>query len=1021
MKQISTITTLLLMFMVSYSFAQITVTGQITSVEDGLGVIGANVILQGTLMGTAADFDGNYSIEVPDESAVLEFSFIGLQTQEITVGTQRVIDVILLADAELIEEVVVIGYGTVKKSDVTGSVSVIDSRTIDELKPIKVEEALQGTMAGVNVTQQSGAPGAGLDIRIRGVGTNGATSPTVIIDGYEGDLSILNPADIKSIVVLKDAQAAIYGTRGANGVILVTTNQGTRNSPLKIGLNSSYGIQEATRKIPLLNATEYAVLLNESYAASGQPLPFTDISGLGQGTDWQDQLFSQEPIFSNDINFSKGSENMSFALSASNIDQSGIIGDDKSGFKRSTARISLGADLTSWLKLNTSVAYTHINRKSVNEFGLGSVLFNALNMPATVPVFDSNGDYFLAPSNLGIEIINPLAQIANTYNDYDLHKLNGNIGLESSITPKLKVTTRIGFNKATTVGRSFSKIVDYGGKVFDISRSSVSQDKDNFNDYTFDAFLTYATSISDRHNFSATVGTTAFREWGNTLSASGFDIPNNSWDFADLSLANGVSEQKPNGSSIWDQRTLSYFSRLQFDYDGKYLASAMLRRDASTKFGPDNRVAYFPSLTLGWIVSKENFFNSNKIEQLKLRASYGLLGSDRIQNFLYNSLLSGEATYVLDGQLVNGRATGILPNTNVKWEQAEKLDIGLDVSLFNNRVNITADYYNETRKDLLIPFIPVSGILGTSAPGSNNPTINAGTVVNNGFEFAVGVKGGRASKFGYSINYNITTINNEVTKVDNGTGFYGGGGFGVGQPLPARMEEGFPLGYFYGYQMDGIFQNQAEVEAHPSQQALGAMAAPGDIRFKDVNGDGILNEDDRTNLGDAIPDFTMGLNISLNAKAFDFVVYAFSSIGNDIVRNYERVQPNVNRTRQSLERWTGEGTSTTVPRLTNAATTNTIFSDYYVEDGSFLRLQKLQLGYTLPKAIARKIKTEKLRLYVSVNNLLTLTKYSGYDPVSLRGPNNEEGEPATSPLGIGFDYGVYPVPRTYIVGLNLNF
>jgi TonB-linked SusC/RagA family outer membrane protein len=1021
MKRNATILTLFLMLFALYSFGQITVTGQVISSEDNLGVIGANVILKGTTTGTAADFDGNYTIEVPDENAILEFSFIGMQSQEVTVGSQSIINVTLSPDAELIEEVVVIGYGSIKKNDITGSVSVIDAKMIDQLKPIQVQEALQGTMAGVNVTQQSGAPGAGLDIRIRGIATNGNSKPTVIIDGYEGDLSILNPADIKSITVLKDAQAAIYGTRGANGVIIITTNQGTRNTPLKIGINSSYGVQEASRRIPLLNATEYAVLLNESYAASGQDLPFPNVAGLGQGTDWQDQLFSQEPIFNNDISISKGSENMSFVLSASNIDQSGIIGGDKSGFNRSTARLNMGADLTSWLKLNTSLAYTHINRKSINEFGLGSVLFNALNMPSTLPVFDSEGNYFLAPSNLGIEIINPLAQIANTYNDYNLNKINGNVALETSITSKLKVTTRIGFNKANTNERVFSKIVDYGGKVFDITRSSVTQSRDNFNDYTFDAFLTYSTSINDKHNLSATIGTSAFREWGNTLDASGFDIPNNSWDFADLSLANGVSQQKPNNTSIWDQRTLAYFSRIQFDYAGKYLASAMLRRDASTKFGSENAVAYFPSLTLGWLVSNENFFSSNKIEQVKLRASYGLLGSDRIGNFLYNSLLSGEATYVFDGQLVNGRATGVLPNTAVKWEASEKFDVGLDVSLFNNRINITADYYNEKRKDLLIPSIPVSGILGTAAPGSDNPTINAGTVVNNGLEFAVTVKGGRASKFGYSVNYNITTINNEVTRVDNGTGFYSGGGFGVGQPAPARMEVGFPLGYFFGYKTDGLFQNQTEVEAHPSQQALGAIASPGDIRFVDINGDGVLDDNDRTNLGDPIPDFTMGLNLSLTMKSFDFLAYAFSSIGNDVVRNYERVQPNVNKTRSALARWTGEGTSTTVPRLTNAATANTIFSDYYVEDGSFLRLQRLQLGYTLPPAIAEKIRTQKLRIYVSVSNLFTLTEYSGYDPVSLRGPNDENGEPVTSPLGIGFDYGVYPQARTYIVGLNLNF
>ncbi len=1011
MKRLNTLVTLFIMFLASYSFAQIIVTGQITSSEDNLGVIGANIIVKGTTTGTAADFDGNYSIEVADENTVLEYSFIGMKAQDITVGSQRVINVVLDPDVELIEEIVVIGYGSVKKNDITGSVAVIDSRTIDEFKPIKAEEALQGTMSGVNVTQQSGAPGAGLDIRIRGIATNGNAAPTVIIDGYEGDLSILNPNDIESITVLKDAQAAIYGTRGANGVILITTNQGKRNSPLKIGINSSYGVQEASRTIPLLNATEYAVLLNESYAASGQPLPYKDISGLGEGTDWQDQLFTTEPIISNDFSISKGTERMNFMLSGSNLSQKGIIGSDKSGFERSTARLGIGADLTDWLKLNTSIAYTTIGRNSVNDFGLASVLFNALNMPSTLPVFDSDGNYFLAPSNLGIEIINPLAQIANTYNDYHINKINGNVGLTASFTPELSVTTRIGFNSAYANEKTFSKIVDYGGKVFDISRSSVYQNKDNFNDYTFDAFLTYTRSFEDRHNLSVTLGTSAYKEWGNNLNATGFDIPNNSWDFADISLASGISQARVNNSSVYDQRTLSYFARLQYDFASKYLISGMLRRDASTKFGSDNTSAYFPSVTLGWVLSNEEFFSSNKIEQLKFRISYGLLGSDRIGSYLYNSLLTGEATYVLDGQLVNGRSTGILPNTSIKWEEAEKFDVGVDLKLFNNRVNITADYYHEKRNDLLIPSIPVSGILGTSAPGAGNPTINAGTVQNSGFEFSLGVKGGSSNKFGYSINYNFTTINNEVTQVDNGTGFYSGGSFGVGQPAPARMEVGFPLGYYHGYKTNGLFQNQTEVEAHPSQIALGAPASPGDIRFVDINGDGVLNDQDRTNIGDPIPDVVMGLNLSLKFKSFDFLAYAFSTIGNDIVRNYERVQPNVNRVRSSLDRWTGEGTGNTVPRLTNAATANTIFSDYYVEDGSFIRLQRLTLGYTLPASITKKIGSEKLRIYASVNNLFTLTEYTGFDPAASNG----------QAIGGGFDFGYYPPPRVFSFGLNLNF
>ncbi|MGC9345043.1 MAG: SusC/RagA family TonB-linked outer membrane protein, partial [Bacteroidales bacterium] len=383
---------------------QITVEGTVTTADDGQPLPGATVVEKGTANGTITNLEGYFQLTVPEES-VIQFSFVGMQTMEIPVEGKTEINVALVTETTGLDEVVVIGYGTVKRKDVTGAVSVVDSRTIDDLKPIKVEQALQGTMAGVNVTTQSGAPGAGLDIRIRGISTNGDASPVAIIDGYQGDLNTLNPNDIESITVLKDAQAAIYGTVGANGIILVTTKSGRKNTPTKVSINSSYGIQETTRKLPVLNATEYAAILNESYAANGEALPFPDISGLGRGTNWQDELFSTAPVLNNDISVTGGSEKMTYSLSASDLRQEGIIGGDKSGFRRNTARVNLGADLTEWLNFNTSLIYTYINRKSFNEFGLASVLFNALNMPPTVPVYDQNGDFFLAPGNLGIEII----------------------------------------------------------------------------------------------------------------------------------------------------------------------------------------------------------------------------------------------------------------------------------------------------------------------------------------------------------------------------------------------------------------------------------------------------------------------------------------------------------------------------------------------------------------------------------------------------------------------------------------
>ncbi len=987
----------------------ISVSGRVFAEGDDLGLPGATILEKGTTNGVLTDFDGNYSISVSPD-AVLVFSFVGMAGQEIAVEGKIEINV-TLSNSTTLDEVVVIGYGKIKKKDVTGAISQMDSKVIDELKPIKVEQALQGTMAGVNVTSQSGAPGAGLDIRIRGVSTNGDASPQVIIDGYIGDLNTINPSDIESITVLKDAQAAIYGTTGANGIILVTTKKGKKGSPTRITFNSSFGIQETSQKIGVLDATEYAAIVNESYAANGQTIPFPDISGLGQGTNWQNELFQTAPIFDNNISIMGGSEKVTYSLSASDLSQEGIIGGDKTGYDRSTARMSMGADLYKWLKFNSSLTYTHINRKSINDFGLGSVLFNALNMPSVYPVYDESGSHYLAPTDLGIEVINPMAQIENTYNDYYLNKFNGNASLNATFAKYFTATTRIGFNTTNTNYKSFSKMVDYGGKVFDITRSSVYQSKDNFNDYTFDAFATYERTFEEKHHITATIGTTVFKTWGNNLNGTGYDVPNNSWEFADISLANGVSEAKSTGSYVFDQRRLSYFARVQYDYLGKYLVSAMFRRDASTRFGPDNAAAYFPSATAGWIISDEDFMKDvNNVDLLKLRASYGILGSDKIPDYQYLAQLTGEGTYVFDNQLIYGMAMGPLPNPGIKWEQSKQLDVGFDMSFFKDKLDFTADYYNKTTANLLISNIPVSGILGITAPGASGPTVNAGTVRNKGFEFAVGYRGEIVEGLSFNLNYNVTTINNEVLEVNNGTGFIEGGSFGVGQPAPSRMQEGLPIGYFYGYETDGIFQTQAEVDAHPSQIALGADAQTGDIRFKDLNGDGVLNTNDRTNLGNPIPDVIMGFNMSFKYKGLDLSVFTYASLGNEIVRNYERAQPNVNRMDYILDRWTGAGTSNEVPRVTTAATANNIFSDFYVEDGSYFRIQKVQLGYVIPQRWTEKIHIREFRIFGSIDNLWTLTNYSGYDPAASSG----------APIGAGIDYGVYPASRIYTVGFSLN-
>lgn len=1007
------------LFASAFCFAQdVEFSGKVNEAATRMPMPGVNVVVKNSMASTVSDIDGNFTIKAPAGS-ILTFTFIGFKTVEMPGATGMTVS--LEEDAQKLDEVVVIGYGTQRRREVTGAVSVVDNEALEELKPVRLEQALQGTVSGVNVTSQSGAPGAGFDVRIRGIATNGDARPLMLVDGIIANMSFsdLNFADVESITVLKDAQAAIYGTAGANGVVLVTMKKGRKNSKTTFSYNNYVGFQETSKKLNLLTATEYALLLNESYANGGQPIPFPDVSGLGNGTNWQEEVFEDDvPIINHDISVSGGGEKTTYHLSYSDFEQGGIIGGDKSNFERNTATIGMTAELTDKLKFSSNVNYMWQNRRTFNENVLGSVLFNAINTPAIYSPYDENGDFTVLPtgnanipgSNLGNEIINPLAQIANTFNDYDLRRLSTVVSLDYEVIDDLVITARYGYNSQDSRSRVFNKQVSYGGKVFDNVRSSVNQNAINDNDFTFDLFANYKKSFAEAHNFSATIGTTVFKTWGEGLFATGFDVPNNSWQNADINLTTGFTDAKTASSYVYDERRLSYFGRLQYDYKGRYLISGMIRRDMSTKFGPNFRAAWFPSVTGGWIISDEPFYGeSQALSFIKLRASYGVLGSDLIGDNRYVGTFNGEATYVLNGQLVNGTAIGSLPNADIRWEEARKLDVGLDMRLWKDKIELTADYFNDERVDLLIPGIPISGIIGTGGPGGQYPTINAGNVVNRGFEFAVNYKD-NIGDFNFGINYNAAFIHNEVTRVNNGTGFLLGGNFGLSTPATI-MRAGDPLGSFYGYKTDGIFQNQAEVDAHLPQDALGAPAQPGDLRFVDVNGDGELNADDRTNIGDPIPDATMGINLHFEYKGFDFVGYGFASLGNDMLRNYERTLNDVNRHNYTLGRWHGEGTSNTIPRVTTGATANNILSDYFVEDASYFRIQNVQLGYSLNNEVTSRLGVTKLRFYVGVNNLYTFTKYRGFDP----------GASSGLPLSSGIDFGFYPIPRTYLFGLNLNF
>lgn len=1002
-----------LLIVVGFSFINaqnLTINGNVQDSEYQMPIPGVNIIVKNTSKGAITDFDGNFSLRDVPNGSTLVFSYVGYITQEIVVTNEDNLQVLLLPDVAQLDEVVVIGYGTQRKKEITGAVSIVSSETIEKLKPTRIEQALQGQVAGVNITTNSGSPGGSSTISIRGVSTNGDSRPLILVDGnVVEDLSVVNPNDIESMNILKDATAGIYGVRAANGVILITTKTGRKEMPLTVEYSAYTGFQWTTRKMPVLNATEYALYVNEAYANGGSSPPFTNVTGLGRGTDWQDEVFETAPIQNHNIMFKGGKEKSSYSYSGSFLTQDGIVGGNKSNFSRFTNSVSYNLDFLKNFKFKSGLTLTRTNRKGLPENNLGSVLFNALNMAPNLPVRNDNGSYSLA-NGLGGEVINPIAQIANTYNRTKVMKLNGFGGLSYNFLDHFTAEANIQFNYAEVSTFSFDPIDFYGlGKVQNTFRSGVFEGFDIYRDYTFDAFLKYENIFNEDHKLNVLLGTSVFKTTGVLSGKTGSDIINNDIANASIELASDVEDiyQERGSNPKFDGRLLSYFARVQYDYKGKYLLSAVIRRDGSTRFGSGNKFGYFPSGSVGWLASEESFLENSKFfDLLKVRASYGVLGNDRIPDYRFVSLLTGEGTYFFGGNDLEdqyfGVASGPISNPLIKWEKQKTLDIGLDLGILNNKIDITTDYFKKRTEDLLVS-PEVSGLLGTGAP----PVVNAGVVENSGFEFAIGYSNTFNENFRFNVNFNITTLKNEVVSVSGDDEYLEGGNFGISQPAISRMEAGFPLGYFIGYKTDGIFQNQDEINNSATTE-IGQQ--PGDLKFVDQNGDGVINLDDRVDLGNPLPKSTMGLNLSFNLKKWDFAAYAFASVGNDIVRNYERNQQLVNKPRFYLDRWTGPGTSNSSPRATIGATSNTLFSDYYVEDGSFVRLQNVQLGYTFFDDDDDS-KLDKLRIYISGNNLFTLTKYSGYDPAAGTG----------APIGGGIDQGFYPSAATILLGLNVKF
>ena len=1032
---------------------QIQISGTVLSSEDNLPIVGANVLLDGQNSGTATDFDGNYTLSA-SQGDVLVFSYIGFETQKVTLENQQNIQIVLSPNTSTLDEIVVIGYGTQKKKETTGAVSVIGAETIEKLNPTRVEQALQGQVAGVNITTSSGAPGADANIRIRGISTNGNSSPLILVDGNPiGNLAAINPNDIKSVNVLKDATAGIYGVRAANGVILIETKSGRQNKELKVDVDTYYAFQETTKTIDVLNAPQFAQYINDVTGRNRYFIkdgavyePSIDpVNPIVVNPGWQQGVFETAPMYNANVNLSGGTKDLAYSFSTAYINQDGVVGADKSNYNRLTARMNLIYNLTDDLKITATNIYTHEEKNSLPEGGIGAVLYNAINADPLTPVYDTSMrndgfddiryGYGIVKTS-AIEVFNPNSQIANAFTRTMVDKISPTLGVDYTFLDHFTVSSKFRMNHAVVLSDNLRPLVYYGGgkSSNNVNRNSYSDNADVYDDYTWDNYLTYKNTFNNDHNLTVLLAASLWTEKGKFSGFSADDlfvnnIAVNSFAGADLKNADLESltprfqpNQIEQGNDIFENRLASVFTRVQYNYKEKYLFSGVLRRDASSRFGPENSVGYFPSVSLGWNVSEEAFLANNPIiSSLKLRGSYGVIGNDKIDDFAFIARLDGEGTYASNTELdetdlLIGVAEGKLSNPEIRWENQITGNIGLDLALFDNRLKFSVDAFQKTTEDLLIR-AEASGLTGVRGIGSSAPTINAGTVENSGLEFLLSYSDSLSEDFSFNSSFNLATLQNEVTYVGNLAGFEEGGAFSIGSGiLPARMAPGQPIGYFHGYQTDGLYQSQAEIDALDAASPEGtyhtSTVAPGDLKFADVNGDGEITEKDRTYIGDPIADMTMGLNLGFNYKNIDFSASAFASIGNDMVRDYERINTFANKSTRILDAWSPTNTAGTQPRLSTGASVNTdLFSDHFVEDASYLRIQNIQIGYTFPQELLTKLRMSRLRIYTSVNNLHTFTNYSGYDPSASSG----------SPIGAGIDRGFYPVAKTYILGLNLSF
>ncbi|NLU95364.1 SusC/RagA family TonB-linked outer membrane protein [Chitinophaga sp. Ak27] len=1014
------------------AYAQNTkVSGTITSQITSQPVAAASVAVKGTQTSTIADATGKFTITA-SIGDVLIISSVGFVPKEVKVTSHEL--KIQLQDAESqLENVVVIGYGVQKKKLVTGANVQVKGADIQKQNTTTALQGLQGQAPGVQITTYSGQPGAGMNVIIRGKGTVGNFAPLYIVDGVQtSDISYLNPADIASIDILKDAaSAAIYGSQAANGVILVTTRTGKVNQKPQVTLDAFYGVQNVARKAKLLNAKEYATIINEAATNSGKSPYFSNdvVNNLPVNTNWMDQMFkSNVPTQNYVLGIQGGGANSIYSMSLGYTSQGGIVGgSDISYFDRYNFRINSEHNLyDNIVKIGEHLTFNYQNNHGILVDGqYNNTLRSAFGVSPFLPMYDSAGNYFSSDrkgwypgkpdQSWNNGEANPYAVMDyTTRNRNSSQGLFGDVYIQVEPIKGLKFRSSLGLNYYSNQSHGYTPVYHLSIYSFN-DTAKVTQSMGNGRTIQFDNLLSYDFNVHADHHFSVMVGSSSLKQQTVAMNGSNWDLRIADMQHAYLSVAQNVNRGAPYmsvGGGPSASALLSFFGRLQYDFQEKYLLNLTFRGDGSSKFAPDKRWGYFPSVSAGWVASRENFMQGVQwLDFLKIRGSWGQVGNQNVDAYQFLSPISfANAGYIfgpVEGVNTQGAYPSRIANPNVKWETSEQTNIGFDATVLQ-RLNVTFDYYIKKTKDWLIR-VPILATAGADAP-----LINGGDVKNTGVELGLSYSNSIGKDFNYSIGINGAYNRNRIGNIPTNDHVIHGSTNSLYANAGEfyRAANGEPVGYFWGYKTAGLFQTEDEVQAYKGKTGapIQPNAKPGDVRYVDLNGDGVIDANDKTKIGDPNPDFTFGFNITLGWKGFDFSVQASGVTGNQLVQSWRSPGGFANYSTEILGRWHGAGTSNRIPRVTEDGVNWAQFSDLYVYDGKFLRINNITLGYDFSR-LAKKSYLGKVRVYASVQNAFILTKYKGMD--AEVGYN--EG------FSSGVDVGYYPRPRTFMVGANFRF